>query len=57
MFILLGKLGWLHFVTLQVPIYERLVWVFMCSLMVDLKMTFRDNIGYIRFRLFNQTLN
>ena len=34
--ILLGRLGWWHFGTLQEPAYERRIWEFMNSLVVDL---------------------
>ena len=33
--ILLHNLGWANFVTLQEPVYERLVWKFMSSLVLD----------------------
>jgi len=54
--ILLGRLGWLHFVTLQEPAFERLVWELMSFLLLDLERNFRNDHGYIRFRLFNQTV-
>ena len=52
---LLVTLGWVHFVELQEPVYERLVWEFMSSLVVDLRRKFDEVPGYIRFRLFNVT--
>jgi len=52
---LLGNLGWEHFVELQEPVYERLIWEFMSSLVVDLRRRFDEVQGYIRFRLFNVT--
>jgi len=52
---LLVNLGWVHFVELQEPVYERLVWEFMSSLVVDLRRKFDEVPGYIRFRLFNVT--
>ena len=53
--LLLGRLGLLHFVTLQEAVYERLVWEFVSTIMVDLKQPFQGGDGYSRFRLFNQT--
>ncbi|KAJ8429181.1 hypothetical protein Cgig2_011785 [Carnegiea gigantea] len=43
------------FIALQEPVYERLVWEFMSSYVVDFKRKFDDVRGYIRFRLFNHT--
>ena len=53
--LLLGRLGWLQFVTLQEAMYERLIWESMSFIVVDLKRVFQGDFGYIRFRLFNQT--
>jgi len=53
--LLLHNLGWENFMALQEPVYERLVWEFMSSLVVDLDRTFDRVKGYIRFRLFNAT--
>jgi len=50
---LLGRLDWLHFVTLQESVYEWIDWEFMSSFLVDLRRTFREDIGYIRFQFFN----
>jgi len=52
---LLGILGWENSVELQEPVYQRLVWEFMCSLVVDLRKKFDEVQGYIRFCLFNAT--
>ena len=52
---LLVNLGWENFVELQEPVYERLVWDFMSSLLVDLHRRFDEIPGYIHFRLFNVT--
>uniref|UniRef100_A0A7C8ZKD9 Arabidopsis retrotransposon Orf1 C-terminal domain-containing protein n=1 Tax=Opuntia streptacantha TaxID=393608 RepID=A0A7C8ZKD9_OPUST len=52
---LLVNLGWANFVELQEPVYERLVWDFMSSLVVDLRRKFAEFPGYIHFRLFNVT--
>ena len=53
--ILLRNLGWLDFVTLQESVYERLVWEFMSSYVVDFNRKFDEVRGYIRFRLFDRT--
>ncbi|KAJ8441908.1 hypothetical protein Cgig2_014377 [Carnegiea gigantea] len=53
--ILLLNLSWEHFVVLQEPVYERLVWEFMSFLIVDVHCKFDEVRGYIRFRLFNHT--
>ena len=53
--ILLGNLGWTDFVPLQEPVYERLIWEFMSSLVVDFTRKFDEVRGYICFRLFNHT--
>ena len=37
---LLGILGWDNFVELQEPLYERLVWEFISSLVADLRKKF-----------------
>ena len=39
---LLGILGWENFVQLQKPVYERLAWEFMSSLVVDLRKKFDE---------------
>jgi len=52
---LLVNLGWANFVELQEPVYERLVWEFMSSLVVDLRRRFDEVLGFIGFRLFNVT--
>ena len=53
--ILLGRLAWMQFAALQEPIYKRLIWELMRSFVADLKWEFHSDVGYIRFRLFNQT--
>ena len=52
---LFGIHGWENFVKFQEPVYERLVWEFMSSLVVDLRRKFDEVQGYIRFHLFNTT--
>ena len=49
--ILLGNLGWTDFVRLQELVYERLIWEFMSSLVVDFTRKFDEVRGYICFRL------
>jgi len=50
---LLVNLGWANFVELQELVYERLVWEFISSLVVDLHRRFDEVPGFIRFPLFN----
>jgi len=52
---LLDILGWENFVQLQELVYERLVWEFISSLVVDLNQKFDELQGYVRFHLFNLT--
>jgi len=47
--ILLNRLGWLHFVTLQEAVCEQLIWEFTSSIVVELKWAFQGGAGYIRF--------
>ena len=39
---LLGILGWENFVEFQEPVYERFVWEFMSSLVIDLRRKFDE---------------
>ena len=52
---LLVNFWWENFVELQELVYERLLWEFMSSLIVDLRRKLDEVQGYIRFRLINTT--
>ena len=48
---LLGHLGWLDYVQLRFPMYEKLIWEFFSFFTIDTAGEYNSGRCYIRFRL------
>ena len=51
---LLEVVGWVEFMTLDKPVYERLCWEFLSSLKVDWTTSYQNRPVHIQFYFFNR---